>query len=157
MKAILCYLAALLVFNKVASQVTYTTVPNTDSGAAYVFADEGTLNVSIYCKVINSNTPAVTRWLIRRSNDSQLIVPTFDFNGKVTNPTDLVGKIEAIGDIFIQGSLTFQTNFTILNFTNEFDLSLVKCGPQTATLRQFNFGFPGTYSIKSENFILLYS
>ena len=44
----------------------------------------------------------------------------------------------------------------LLNFTNEFDLSQVKCGPQTATLRQFNFGFPGTYSIKSENFILLF-
>ena len=146
-------LVLLAVVSITLSQVTYTTVPNTDSGPAYVFADEGTLNVSIYCKV-NNNGQALTRWLIKRNDDSAMIEPAFDFNGKVTNPPDLVGKIEAIGNVLVQGSLTFQTNFTILNFTDEFDLSQVKCGPQSATLRQFNFRFPGTYSIKLNNFML---
>ena len=49
-------LVLLAVVSITLSQVTYTTVPNTDSGPAYVFADKGTLNVSIYCKVNNNGT-----------------------------------------------------------------------------------------------------
>ena len=49
-----------------------------------------------------------------------------------------------------RSSLTFETNFTILNFTSEFNLALIQCA-QTfpGTLRKFNLGFPGKmkYSI----------
>lgn len=127
-------------------QLTYRTVPDTDSGPAYVFAEEGTLNVSIYCEVINNNVQALSRWLIIRDDNNQLIVPSFDSSGKCTSPADLIDKIEAIGDVIIQGSITYQTNFTILNFTVEFDLilNLIRCGPQGYPPRVFNFGFPGT-------------
>ena len=137
---------ALLTASLTFGQLTYKTVPDTDNGPAYVFAEEGTLNVSIYCEVINNNVQAQSRWLIIRDDNSQSIVPSFDGSGKCTNPADLVGKIEAIGDDIIQGSVTYQTNFTILNFTVEFDLilNLIRCGPQGHPQRTFNFGFPGT-------------
>ena len=53
--------------------------------------------------------------------------------------------------VHISGSsLTFETNFTILNFTSEFNLALIQCAQSfPGTLREFNLGFPGKmkYSI----------
>ena len=127
-------------------QVTYFTIPETESGPAYVFADEGTLNVSVYCVVFLDNEQYQSRWLLRRQIDTGYILPIFNITGEVTGPapaTDLIGKIKATGVLIANTSYTFQTNFTIVNFTTEFDMSTVKCGPQGEPLREFNFSFPG--------------
>ena len=136
--------AVLVVFpNLVISQITYTTIPDTDSDRpAYVFANEGTENISLYCLVDNSGTQTVSRWSIMRKTDSSLLPITFFINGTVDTPADLIGKITAIGDPFPGLPITYQTNFTIINFTNEFDLSQLKCG-ETGILRTFNLGFTG--------------
>ena len=125
------------------SKFIFTTIPNTDSGLAYVFAEEGTLNVSLYCEVIQNNFQIQTSWFVKRQNDSVERPTDYNATGELTTPSDLVGKITATGDV-IPGnmeSLTYETNFTILKFTSEFNLAQVQCG--SGTIRVFNLGFPG--------------
>ena len=140
-------LLVLLSLSLTLGQVTYTTVPNTDSGPAYVFADEGTLNVSIYCMVISGSNQIQTRWLIKRQSDGSLLGLTYT-NEVITEPAFLVGKATVTGELVPNSVTTYRTNFTILNFTNVFNLSQLMCGPLGQTLREFNFGFPGMISIK---------
>ena len=127
-------------------QVIITTVPDTDSSPVYLIFDEGTLNVSLYCEVIQNNEQIQTRWLVQRPTDSLPLLTNYNAAGELISPADLVGKITAIGEIIpnLASNLTFETNFTILNFTTEFHQVLIKCGPQ-GVLRQFNLGFPSKY------------
>ena len=119
-------------------QVIFTTVPNTNNGPAYVFVEEGTLNVSLYCQVNSNNIQIQTRWLVKRSTDIALFVLDFNTAGELISPADLVGKITAIGDVILGISLTYETNLTILNFTSEFDHVQIQCGLQGFELRKFN-------------------
>ena len=129
--------------NFVISQFTITTIPDTDSGPAYVFANEGTENISLYCEVINNlGNLQLTNWFITRQTDSNVVEPAFFLNGTVDTPEDLKGKITAIGEPLTGLPLQFQNNFTIINFTSEFDLCQLQCGPQ-GSLRIFILGFTG--------------
>ena len=125
-------------------QVIITTVP--DTPVSLIF-NEGTLNVSLYCEVIQNNEQIQTRWLVQRTTDSMPLNTDYNAAGELISPADLVGKITAIGDVIpnLASNLTFETNFTILNFTSEFHRVLIKCGPQ-GTLREFNLGFPSRYN-----------
>ena len=140
MESVFAYFVLVLFPNLVISQITsVTTIPDTD----YVFANEGTENISLYCVVDIDGNQTITDWFIMRQTDSMLTQPSFYKNGTVNTPADLIGKIEAIGDPFPPlPTITYQTNFTIINFTSEFDLSQLKCGTQ-GTLRTFNLGFTG--------------
>ena len=140
-------LLVLLPISVALGQVTYITVPNTDNGPAYVFADEGTLNVSLYCEVFSDSIQIQTRWLIKRQSDGSLLGLTYT-NEVITEPAFLVGKATITGGLVPNSVTTYRTNFTILNFTNVFNLSQLMCGPLGQTLREFNFGFPGMISIK---------
>ena len=107
-----------------------------------MLAEEGALNVSLYCYVVSNNIQVQTRWLVKRSTDSMLVLTEYNITGKLTSPVDLVGKIIAIGNVISGFETTYQNNLTILNFTREFNLVQMKCGPQ-GTVREFNLGFPG--------------
>ena len=131
----------LIAVSLTSGQVIFTTVPNTNNGPAYVISEEGTLNVSLYCEVIQNNLQIQTTWFVKIQTDT-IAITDYNAAGELISPADLVGKITVIGDVIPGISLTFETNFTILNFTNEFDLVQIKCGPQ-ATVREFNLGFPG--------------
>ena len=142
-RLILCLVAFLLATNIVSSQVIFTTVPDTaDNVPTYIITEEGTLNVSLYCEVISGNIQVLTRWLVKRPSDSMPILTEYNINGELTSPDDLMGKIRAIGNIVPNVTIQYQTNFTIVNFTSEFNPTLIKCGPQ-GTVREFNLGFPG--------------
>ena len=53
---LMCFLLTIRIALSAKGQVIYSTVPNnTDSGPAYVFTDDGTLNISLYCEVISNN------------------------------------------------------------------------------------------------------
>ena len=132
----------LSVVSLTTGQIIFTTVPGTDNGPAYVLAEEGALNVSLYCYVVSNNIQVQTRWLVKRSTDSMLVLTEYNITGKLTSPVDLVGKIIAIGNVISGFETTYQNNLTILNFTREFNLVQMKCGPQ-GTVREFNLGFPG--------------
>ena len=137
-----CWLTFLLITSIVWGQM-FTTDPDTEDGPAYVFAEKGTLNVSLYCEV-NNNGRVQTRWTIKRQTDTQLLITDYNSAGELILPVDLVGKITAIGDVINGSSLTLETNFTILNFTSEFNLALLRCAQSIpGTLREFNLGFPG--------------
>ena len=136
------YLTILLTTSIVWAQM-FITDPNTEDGPAYVFAEKGTFNISLYCEV-NNNGRVQTRWRIKRKTDNNLIIPDFNGAGQLISPADLVGKITAIGDVIPGISLTFETNLTIINFTSEFNLALIQCAQSfPGTLREFNLGFPG--------------
>ena len=130
-----------------AGQVFFTTVPDTDSGPAYVYAEEGTLNVSLYCHVISNNIQVQSTWYVKKQTDEGAFITRFNVTGELISPADLVGKITAIGEVVQELGLTYQTNFTKLNFTSEFNLAQVQCGP--GPIREFNFGFPGMALILS--------
>ena len=53
----------LSVVSLTTGQIIFTTVPGTDNGPAYVLAEEGALNVSLYCYVVSNNIQVQTRWL----------------------------------------------------------------------------------------------
>ena len=131
----------LIAVSLTSGQVIFTTVPNTNSAPAYVVSEEGTLNLSLYCEVIQNNLQIQTTWFVKIQTDT-IAITDYNAAGELISPANLVGKITAIGDVIPGISLTFETNFTILNFTNEFNLVQIKCGPQ-ATLREFTLGFPG--------------
>lgn len=140
------FLLTVFLTNLLLGEVTYNTIPDTNSGPGYIFAKEGTLNVSIYCKVFIDDEQFQSRWVVKRQSDTGLILPSFDASGQVTGPlpqaSTLIGKIRVSGELLPNISIASHTNFTIVNLTSEFDLSQVQCGPQGVT-QEFNFGFPG--------------
>ena len=142
-------LLVLLAVSITSSQVIFTTVPSTNSGPPYVFAEEGTLNVSLYCEVISQNIQVQTRWFVKRQTDNMIRITDYNAGGELTSPNDLLGKITAIGNVIPDSllNLTYETNFTILNFTNEFDLAQIQCGPNDALTRTFILGLPGIYNL----------
>ena len=138
-------LTVLVIVPTTSSQVIFTTVPSTNNGPAYVFADEGTLNVSLYCEVISQNIQVLTRWFVRRQTDNMILITDFNAAGELTSPNELLGTITAIGYVIpdSQLNLTYETNFTILNFTSEFDLAQIQCGPNDGLTRTFSLGLAG--------------
>ena len=77
----------------------------------------------------------------KRSTDSVFLLTEHNITGELTSPTDLVGKIIAIGNVISGLEITYENNLTILNFTREFNPVQIKCGPQ-GNVRKFNLGFP---------------
>ena len=144
---ITAFLLTVFSTNLLLGDVTYNTIPDTNNGRAYIFAEEGTINVSVYCKVFIDGEQFQSRWLVKRQSDTVPIEPEFNVSGQVTGPlplaSTLIGKIIATGELIPNTSVASHTNFTIVNLTSEFHLSQVQCGPQGDTLREFNFGFPG--------------
>ena len=103
----------LIAVSLTSGQVIFTTVPNTNSGPAYVKSEEGTLNVSLYCELIQNNEQIQTTWFVKIQTDT-IAITDYNAAGELISPADLVGKITAIGDVIPGISLTFETNFTIL-------------------------------------------
>ena len=141
-------LLVLLAVSITSSQVIFTTVPSTNSGP-YVFAEERTPNVSLYCEVISQNIQVLTRWFVKRQTDNMIRITDYNAAGELTFPNDLLGKITAIGSVIPDSlqNLTYETNFTILNFTSEFDLAQIQCGPNDGLTRTFIIGLPGMYNL----------
>jgi len=136
----------LVLLGCVYGQINITTIPNTDDGDAYVFGEEGDLNISMYCEVINNDIQlkVQTSWYLQRQSDSgppTLVV--FDPDGIPNTPSDLADDIIALGEEAPGlGGETFRTNFTILNFTSQFTQALLQCGTSLVR-RNFNLGLSG--------------
>ena len=120
---------------------TFITIPPSDqSQPVDVIGKEGE-DVSLYCVVYNP-TKALTIWQYKRTNDPEFENVIFTSNDDLIGPSFLRNKIDVEGDL-LGGNATFRTNFTFLNFTNEFDLILFQCGPPNQKTRQFRLGLPG--------------
>ena len=148
--AIILGLCLLLIPSLVLSQANYSFVtdPSSISQPIYVITKEGA-SVSLYCFVFNEDAGTngeqiQSFWQSKRTVDNDFVSVTFNAsNGISTEPDYLVGEIEVTG-VSLGGIFgTFQTNFTFLNFTSEFNLISFMCGQPGEETRQFTLGLPG--------------
>uniref|UniRef100_A0A1X7SIB1 Immunoglobulin domain-containing protein n=1 Tax=Amphimedon queenslandica TaxID=400682 RepID=A0A1X7SIB1_AMPQE len=126
-------------WNLVVSQpYSFITDPPDDTQPIYVIAKKG-LTVSLYCLIRNEGSGGAvirTSWQTKRSNEN--IFENVTFGSGVSNgPAYLVDKIEATG--LISGT---HSNFTLLNFTHDFNLISFRCGQPSEDARIFTLGLP---------------
>ena len=113
-------------------QIVITTVPDTSNGDAYVAAVLGEANVTLECTLFVNGDQFGTGWFIQRQSIESEVVLIVHGDGVPSVPANL-------GDIRIHNS-----NFTILtimNFTDQFNMSIIQCG-LSANRRTFHLGFP---------------
>ena len=142
MKKRLLLLSILLSSLVLCQTLTIDRIPSSE----YVIASEGE-KISLYCLILNNDmSQAQTSWFIRKLGESITQITFNGSTGEVTSPSGLIGQFTATGEL-IQGislTLTFQTNFTLLNFTREFDLARISCGtgnPGASFI--YTIGLPG--------------
>lgn len=129
-------------------QTLIVTIPETTDAqpVAYVAADKGEINVFLQCFVFASpDSPVITEWRIQRySVDANIANLLFNSNdGSVSSPSDLADDLIVTGELAISDTaITYRTNFTILNFTDEFDTTKLECGVGSDR-KTFTLGFPG--------------
>ena len=137
----------ILVLSLVVSQpYSFITDPSADTQPIYVITKEG-VNVSLYCLVTNegagvSGEQIRTAWQTKRTNETDFVTVPFS-SGVSTGPAYLVDRIEVTGSPLSTG--TYRSNFTLLNFTDDFNLISFRCGQPNEDGRIFTLGFPGKY------------
>ena len=138
--AVVLGLLLILVPSLVVSQpYSFITDPSDDDQPIYVITEEG-VNVSLYCLVASNGAVIRTTWQTKRSNETTFVTVTFG-SGVSTGPAYLVDRIEVTG--LIPGMI--RSNFTLLNFTNDFNLISFRCGQVNEDARIFTLGLPGKY------------
>ena len=121
----------------------FVTDPPSDTQPTYVIGQEGE-DIPILCIVIRNNAQVVSSWEIKRTSDSNYQITAFNkTTGELTSPSFFIERFTAIGELIPSGVLSFQTNFTLLNFTTEFNQVEILCGASGIN-RQFIIGLPGT-------------
>ena len=144
-QAVILTLVTLLFSSPVVSQpYSFVTDPSSLSQPIYAIGHAGT-NVSLYCLVFNEGAgqngeQIRTAWQSKRANDSVYDVVSFNPTGISMGPVYLVGRMEVTGLPLAGG--TFRTNFTLINFTSEFNLISFKCGQLNEETIQFTLGLP---------------
>ena len=123
--------------------VTITSIPSSN----YVIVSEGE-EIPLYCLLLNDDqSQTQTEWQIKRTGDSNFIPTVYNAStGDITSPESFIGKFTATGELIpnISLILTFQTNFTMLNFTNDFNLAQIICGTgNPGEIKIFTIGLPG--------------
>ena len=146
MKAvILCYCLLFVSLPNAIVSLTFITFPLSESGSQprNVIGREGE-DVSLYCAVFNP-TPVLTVWQYKnRTTDPMFEFVMFNGTNDIIGPSFLLNKIVVEGDLLpASQSITYRTNFTFFNFTNEFNMILFQCGPPNQGTRQFRLGLPG--------------
>ena len=140
MAGVLTLIVLLLPYLAHCQPYSFVTVPSSESQPIYVIAEEGR-NVSLYCSVLNegagSNGEYIrTTWQSKRPVDG--VYETVPFaSGVSTGPDYLIAKAEVT-----EPSGT-RTNFTLLNFTAEFNMISFRCGQINEEARFFTLGLPG--------------
>ena len=147
---LLLYVLAVL---KISQQINITTDPGTiEDQTLYIPVQEEETDYTLVCVVndTDSSVQQVTEWHIQRSTvESDITAITVSpSDGTIIAPSDLANSV-AITGVLVPGSptITYRTNFTILNFTAQFDTTTLQCG-QGQTRRTFVLGFPGLFRIK---------
>ena len=142
-------LSSLLLPSCILCQTVITTVPDTSNGDAYIVATLGEANVTIECVLLFNDAQFTTRWFIQRQGVDSGVEEILHVDGVPSSPTNL-------NDIRISGDTS--TNLTIVNFTQQFDSSIIQCGRQALDQRKtFNLGFPCMLTSVSACTIILLS
>ena len=142
MKTKACLVLCLLLPSLALSATVFITDPPSDTQPTYVIGQEGE-EIPILCTVIRNGDQVISAWEIKRTIDSTFEITGFNLTtGELTSPPFFIGRFTAIGEL-TQSGRSFQTNFTIVNFTTEFDLVEILCGASGINT-QFIVGLPGT-------------
>ena len=133
----------VLVLSAQPQAIIITSIPSSN----YVIVSEGE-EVPLYCFLQNEDqSQTQTAWLIKRTGDSNFIPMVYNAStGDISSPESFIGKFTATGELIpnISFIATFQTNFTMLNFTNEFNLAQIICGTgNPGENKIFTIGLPG--------------
>ena len=119
---LLSILVSSLVLN--CQSVTVDNIPVSE----YVIASEGK-DISLYCLTLNNDmSQAQTLWGIQKPGGSLRATIYNGTTGEVTEPPEYIEQLTATGELIPGLTVTYQTNFTLLNFTREFDLAQITCG-----------------------------
>ena len=136
------------------AQIIISTNPVTSEGQnSYVAINEGDIDAALECRADLNNVQQITQWSIMRENVESditdiLLSPS---DGTVIQPNDLADNLIITGSLVPDSlTVTYRTNFTILNFTNEFDGATIQCGILTE-MRIFVLGFPGLFNTNNTN------
>ena len=119
-------------------QTVVTTVPDTSNGDAYVAAVLGEANVTLECVIFVDGTQFNTNWFIQRQSLDNDVVAIVHINGVPSAPDNLM-------DLRLS-NISF-TILTIANFTDQFNMSIIRCGGLPANRRTFHLGFPCTFTV----------
>ena len=147
MKAVLSYCLLFVLLPNAILSLTFITSPLSESGSQPrdVIGREGE-DVSLYCVVFNPNH-VLTVWQYKNKTTDPMATfesVMFNANNNIIGPSFLLNKIVVEGDLLsMSHNVTYRTNFTFLNFTNEFDMIAFACGPPNQETRQFRLGLPG--------------
>ena len=134
------------------SATVFITDPPSDTQPTYVIGQEGE-DIPILCTVIRNDAQVITDWEIERTIDSNFQLTEFNSTtGELTSPSFFIGRFTTIGEL-TQSGRSFQTNFTLLNFTTEFDLVKILCGASGIN-REFIVGLPGN-NISSQQYMIV--
>ena len=138
----------VLVLSAQPQAIIITSIPSSN----YVIVSEGE-EVPLYCFLQNEDqSQTQTAWLIKRTGDSNFIPMVYNAStGDISSPESFIGKFTATGELIpnISFIATFQTNFTMLNFTNEFNLAQIICGTgNPGENKIFTIGLPGKIHMK---------
>ena len=101
---------------------------------------EDELNFTLQCSVFNNDIKVVTEWFIQRDSIETVVTSIVFTNGIISTPEGLADDVTMIGDNVPGLNVTYLTNFTILNFTSQFDWATIECGI-SGNRRTFNLGF----------------
>ena len=129
------------------AQIISTNPVTSEGQNSYVAINEGDIDVTLECRVDLNDVQQITQWSIMRENIESditdiLLSPS---DGTVTQPNDLADNLIITGSLVPDSlTVTYRTNFTILNFTNEFDGATIQCS-SSGVMRTFVLGFPGLF------------
>ena len=121
-----------------------TTIPDTNTGDAYITVKEGEINETVVCIVFNPTIQLQSIWRIQRQGEDTMLMSIFFTSNGVPTTAEFVGDLFATGDMIPDLQSTYLTNFTFLNFTTEFDTTRLQCeNGFNQERRTFFLGFPG--------------
>ena len=121
------FLVVFILFSSLVLNCQTVTIDNIPL-SEYVIASEGK-EISLYCLTLNNDmSQAQTVWGIQKLGGNLRATTYNGTTGEVTAPPEYIGQFRATGELIPGLTLTFQTNFTLLNFTREFDLARITCG-----------------------------
>ena len=140
-RAVFLFLYFFTLLSSALSATVFITDPSSDTQPTYVIGQEGE-DIPIFCTVVRNDAQVISDWEIKRTIDSNFQLTMFNSTtGELTSPSFFIGKFTAFGEL-AQSGRSFQTNFTIVNFTTEFDLAEILCGVSGIN-RKFIVGLRG--------------
>ena len=126
-----------------AVEIDIYTIPEIPAGKESTVQtfEEGKMNAQIRCSVFVGGQRRQTLWYIKRETMEETLQLVEINQGVVVNPADMGNKTVITGEPIIN-LITFYSNFSIVNFTDEFNRTVLQCGTY-GVRKTFLLGFPG--------------